>query len=82
MSIGLIIAIAALWSLMGIKTWAFALTDLADGEPDRLTTLSYGFVGLLWPLTYLILSLLLIFGVNSQSLGASISKIREAWSKR
>lgn len=82
MSIGLIVIIAALWSLMGIKTWAFALTDLADGSPDRLTTLSYGFVGLLWPLTYLILSLILILGVNNQSLRTSVNKIKQAWFKK
>ena len=82
MSIGLIVIITTLWSLVGVKTWAFGITDLADEEPDSLATLSYAFVGLLWPLTYLILSIILIFGVNSQSLGGSISTIKKALSKK
>jgi hypothetical protein len=82
MSIGLIVIITALWSLVGVKTWAFGITDLADEKPDRLSTLSYAFVGILWPLTFLILSIILIFGVNSQSLRGSISTIKKALSKK
>ena len=82
MSIGLILIVATLWFIMSVKTLAFALTDLADGRPDRLTILSYSFVGLVWPLTYVVLSLILIFGVNSQSIGTSILKIREAWKRK
>lgn len=82
MSTGLILLIMFLWSLMGVKTWAFALKDLATEDQDRLTVLSYSFVGALWPLTYIILALILIFGVNSQSLGSSVSIIKKAWRRK
>ena len=70
------------WLVMGLKTWAFGITDLADAYPDRSAVFAYFFVGLLWPLTYTILSLILIFGVNSQSLDSSLGKIVKAWKNK
>jgi len=80
-TIGLILLII-LWFLLGVKTWAFVITDLADSNPDRFTVISSFFAGLIWPLTYAVLSLILIFGVASQSIGYSLSKIKGAWCNR
>ena len=71
--------LAIMWFLVGVKTWAFVITDLADGQPDKFTGIASFFTGLVWPLTYVILSIILIFVVANQSLGKSISKIKGAW---
>ena len=81
--ISVLVGIAvATWLAMGVKTWAFGLSDLADSNPDRSAVYAYFFVGMLWPLTYAILALILIFGVNSQSLDSSLGKIVKAWKNK
>lgn len=72
----------AVWLALGVKTWAFGLTDLADANPDRSAVYVYFLVGMFWPITYAILALILIFGVNSQSLDSSIGKILKAWRRK
>ena len=75
------LAVAA-WLSMGVKTWSFGLSDLADADPNRSAVYAYFFVGILWPLTYALLAMILILGVNSQPLDSSFATIMKAWRTR
>jgi len=73
------IVVAAIWLLIGIKTWSFTVSDLIDGEVTRSTILASFFAGLFWPITYAALTAILIFGVNSKSAHRSALALREYW---
>jgi len=68
-----------LWGWAGFKTWAFILTDLMD-ERDRLNVVFAFFGGLLWPVTYFLLIIVLIVGIFlGQSIGTSWLVIKQFW---
>jgi hypothetical protein len=78
----LLLTVLVLWAIVAIKTWSFIITDLVD-QKDRLSVV-IGFVGgLFWPLTYILLTIVLIAGVFlGQPIRASLGDVKLAWKRK
>jgi len=80
MTYALIALAVLLWCWFGIKTWAFTVNDVSDHTGKPGVILGF-FAGLIWPLTYSVLALILLVGVMlGDSLENSIMELKSAWS--
>jgi hypothetical protein len=77
----ILLAIVTLsWVWIGVKTWAFVAKDLTDGPKTRTTVICSFFGGLLWPITYIVLVLLLLSGVTrGRSFKRSVDDLKGYW---
>ncbi len=75
MSVLLILA-CILWGWAGLKTWAFVVTDLMSVR-DRQNVAFAAVGGLLWPLVYVLLLIVLVSGVLFES--GSWATIKDGW---
>ena len=75
----LITLVVFAWSWFGIKTWAFVVHELTDHKGKPSVILGF-FAGALWPLTYLLLTVILVSGVVlGSSLMESAVKLSRPW---
>lgn len=74
----LFVLAAIVWGWVGFKTWAFVIADII-GVRNRLNVMLSAVGGLLWPLVYTLILVVLITGILIDS--DSWVVIKDAWKR-
>jgi len=81
MYITLLVLACLVWTWTGFKTWAFVVEDLSDHDGKASVFLG-SFAGLVWPLTFITLTLVLLAGVLvGNSIRSSCKQLKTQWKK-